>query len=294
MKHKRTPPSWVFSIVFLVLGILVAQAPAVRCATPVKTVIEDWFGLRHFACPTPRTFDPKYREKPSFFAKGTDCPADAHLILVSGQSNAGNFLLSNDYDAKGAVNAYNGKCYDLKGTVLGAVGEKQSLMPAIASKLTLDKPVVFLTTAWPSTSIIHWSKPGSELAHYTNQELKRLQDIGLNVSAMVWIQSEEDAHTGVDYIRRFHMAQNMMFDSITGADDAPLILTQSSLCGRIPTDPDLLAQQEQLGIVALNTDELGDDYRYDTCHYNEKGTEAIATAIAAKLNEALTKSAGDE
>ena len=67
------------------------------------------------------------------------------------------------------LNYFNGKCYKLSNPVLGAEGDKQSVVPAIASKLRSSSKYIFLTTGWGGTSITRWGKNNSELSEYTNK-----------------------------------------------------------------------------------------------------------------------------
>ena len=79
--------------------------------------------------------------------KAVECPKNSIVILVSGQSNASNFLRSKKrYDNK-HLNYFNGKCYKLSNPVLGAEGEMSSLIPALASKLDKSKKLFSLRQA---------------------------------------------------------------------------------------------------------------------------------------------------
>ncbi len=282
------------SLVFLSLGVLVAQAPAFRCSPAMINLIEKTLNLSYFQCRVEAPFKMHGRNTDTRGRQAVPCPTDAHLVLVTGQSNSANFLMADDYQHSNVYNAFDGQCYALQDPVLGATNHAKSLMPAIASKLDVDKPLVFLTTGWSSTSILDWANPDFELASYTNQELKRLQDQGLTLEAMVWIQGEQDAHTTTDYEAEFSKAMDLVFNGIAARDTATLIVTQSTICGRRTPDTHLQAAQAavhlgaQPAIVAINTDTLGHDFRHDTCHYNAAGVEKIATAIAKPLQDVLT------
>ncbi len=36
-------------------------------------------------------------------------------------------------------------------------------------------------------------------------------------------------------------------------------------------------------LLGMNTDKLGNDYRWDTCHFNSRGRSAIVDRVAAEI-----------
>ena len=236
-----------------------------------------------------------------------DCPKSAKVILVTGQSNAGNYLFSKEYENKRHVNFFKGSCYVLDNPVFGATGGQASVAPAIASKLISQLPYIFLTTGWVGTSIKAWSDEGPRLSEYTNEELKDLQKHGHDLSAVIWIQGESDSiwmcdkdtpscttpKKRIDYIKYFDLMKSKILQDLKNKQNVKFVITQTSVCGNeLARDETLNAQQLQLGkdkntYVTEVTDSLGEEYRHDRCHFNALGVEAIAEEISSVLNDIL-------
>ena len=219
------------------------------------------------------------------------CPKSAKVILIAGQSNSANHVRSTEYQSKPHVNYFNGSCYELENPVFGATGAGESVVPGIASKLTSKSPYIFLTMGWTATSIIHWTADNNGLSDYINKNLADLQRQGHNLDAVVWIQGERDARLNIDYVSHFNEMRLIMLRGLSSNHKVKFVVTQTSICGGL-NDEYLNEQQLQLGndentYVLEVTDNLGMEYRYDSCHFNELGTEAIAKAISFTLNNIL-------
>ena len=110
----------------------------------------------------------------------------------------------------------------------------------------------------------------------------------------MWIQGESDAFTGIDYISHFSKIHKLL---TKGINHTPIhyILTQSSKCD--PKGPDanitdtqaFIANNSETIHVAMNTDNLGDEYRMDGCHYNGDGANIIAHSIAKNIDDILLR-----
>jgi len=219
------------------------------------------------------------------------CPKSANVILVTGQSNSANSLLSLEYKNNLHVNYLYGNCYVLDNPVLGATGNLNSITPAIASKLSLKTPYIFLTTGWAGTSITSWSLDNSELSGYTNHHLKELEKLGSKLSAVVWIQGEADAYSKINYKYHFKKMKTNVLRDLSIEHSVKFLITQTSIC-QTHRDRHLNKQQMELGneentYVTEVTDNLGNSFRYDKCHFNELGTEAIAKELSSILNDVL-------
>ena len=168
------------------------------------------------------------------------CPKSANVILVAGQSNSANALLSFEYENKLHVNYFNGSCYVLDNPVLGATSMLSSVAPAIASKLTSKSPYIFLTSGWGGTSIRSWSMDNSELSGYTNNELRDLEKKGHNLSAVVWIQGETDSinftRREIDYKSHFNIMKSKFLRGLSNKQNVKFVITQSSRCANQPRD----------------------------------------------------------
>jgi hypothetical protein len=231
------------------------------------------------------------------------CPESAQVILVAGQSNSANHVVSKKYANSQHVNYYDKKCYSLENPVLGATGHNDSVVPAIAAKLKSTSPYIFLTVGWGGTSIIEWGKENSGLSRNVNKNLRELNASGHNLHAVVWIQGEsdngrvqgeiiDDEH--FDYAHYFNEMKDQMFEGLDNKGSVKFIVTQTSICNG-PRDIKLNDIQKSLGrdkntYVTMVTDSLDLNYRYDVgkgwagCHFNKFGTEEIAKEISSILN----------
>lgn len=223
-----------------------------------------------------------------------DVSSKRDIIILFGQSNSANSVLSNEYFRSKHLNYFNKKFYRLSNPVLGANGDKDSVAPAIAAKLKSKKPYIFLTNGWGGTSIYDWSHPNSMLVKYIKRNLKDLLKIH-RLKYLIWIQGESDNNTDVDYIRQFNIFRDNLFSGISNKQlqKAKWIITQTSICGN-KRDHVLNAQQKKLAqrdkvYITKVTDSLDINYRFDDCHFNKFGTEKIAIEISKIINKLNNK-----
>jgi len=219
-----------------------------------------------------------------------DVSSKRDIIILFGQSNSANSVLSNKYSRSKHFNYFNKKFYFLSNPVLGANGDKDSVAPAIAAKLKSKKPYIFLTNGWGGTSIYDWSHPNSMLVKYVKRNLKDLLKIH-RLKYLIWIQGESDNNTDVDYIKEFNIFRKNLLSGISNKQlqEAKWIITQTSICGS-KRDYILNAQQKKLAqrdkiYVTKVTDSLDVNYRFDDCHFNKFGTEEIAIEISKIINK---------
>ena len=237
-----------------------------------------------------KKFPSRERIQPDKNKTRVDVSSKRDIIILFGQSNSANSVLSNEYFRSKHLNYFNKKFYRLSNPVLGANGDKDSVAPAIAAKLKSKKPYIFLTNGWGGTSIYDWSHPNSMLVKYIKRNLKDLLKIH-RLKYLIWIQGESDNNTNVDYIKEFNIFRNNLFSGISNKQlkEAKWIITQTSICGN-KRDHILNAQQKKLAqrdnvYVTKVTDSLDINYRFDDCHYNKFGTEEIAIEISKIINK---------
>ena len=237
-----------------------------------------------------KKFPSRERIQPDKNKTRVDVSSKRDIIILFGQSNSANSVLSNKYSSSKHLNYFNKKFYFLSNPVFGANGDKDSVAPAIAAKLKSKKPYIFLTNGWGGTSIYDWSHPNSMLVKYVKRNLKDLLKIH-RLKYLIWIQGESDNNTDVDYIKEFNIFRNNLLSGISNKQlkEAKWIITQTSICGS-KRDHILNAQQKKLAqrdnvYVTKVTDSLDINYRFDDCHYNKFGTEEIAIEISKIINK---------
>ena len=241
-----------------------------------------------------KKFPSRERIQPDRNKTRVDVSSKRDIIILFGQSNSANSVLSNEYFRSKHLNYFNKKFYRLSNPVLGANGDKDSVAPAIAAKLKSKKPYIFLTNGWGGTSIYDWSHPNSMLVKYIKRNLKDLLKIH-RLKYLIWIQGESDNNTDVDYIKEFNIFRDNLFSGISNKQlqKAKWIITQTSICGN-KRDHVLNAQQKKLAqkdkvYITKVTDSLDINYRFDDCHFNKFGTEEIAIEISKIINKLNNK-----
>ena len=242
-----------------------------------------------------KKFPSRERIQPIKYKKHINVTSNKDIIVLFGQSNSANSVISKEYSKSKHLNYFNKKFYPLSNPALGANGDKDSVAPAIAAKLQSKNPYIFLTNGWGGTSIYDWSHPNSMLVKYVKKNLKELLKKH-QLRYLIWIQGESDNNTDVDYIKEFNIfRKNLLSDfSFEKLKDIKWIITQTSICGN-ERDYILNNQQKKLAerhkvYVTNVTDNLDINYRFDECHFNKFGTEEIANEIAKIINQHNKKS----
>lgn len=222
------------------------------------------------------------------------CPDPARervvVALIAGQSNAANHgaPAQQQPDNPSVVNLLNGQCYLARHPLLGATGVDASPWIDMAERLlevgAADK-VVLIATAIGGTAIVEWA-PGGE---YHNRLLARISEArsaGLHVTHFVWHQGEAEGWSNGDashYSRSLHA----LLASVRIATESPLpaYIALASRCtihesAAVREAQRAVAKQDPLTFVAVNSDELGYEYRYDGCHFLLSGLKIVGSAYA--------------
>ena len=220
------------------------------------------------------------------------CPKNAFVIMVSGQSNSANFLKSYKKYKNKHYNYYDGKCYELSNPVLGAEGEMSSLIPAIASKLDKYEDIIFFTSGIGGLSIKEANDKNQVFINYNKTSLEELDKKGNYLKVFIWIQGESDAGNSLDYINNFNSMYNKITRNLTSRNNIKLIITQTTKC-KNKEDEILRKKQKIISysrdalLKTINTDKLGNKFRYDECHFNDLGIEKIAYEISNIIKETI-------
>lgn len=218
------------------------------------------------------------------------CPQNSKIILISGQSNASNFLKSSKKYKNKHLNYFRGKCYNLSNPVLGAEGEMSSLVPAIAAKLNTSEKIIFITSGRGGMPIKHANNKNKVFINYNKKALDDLEKNNNVLSFFVWIQGESDRGNSDHYLDNFNNMFNNIVKDLKNKNNINLIITQTTRCFN-KDDPNLRETQKKISmnrnksIEVINTDKLGNNYRYDKCHFNEMGIELLSNQISGIINE---------
>ena len=281
-----------FFILFFLILAIIGSFNSTRCSSLSLKVFDDLLGFTGIESACKKLKNQKIIFNPEKFNNlelktEVECPKNSDIILIIGQSNAANNLLSSVDQSKKDINFnyLNSKCYQLSEPVLGATGNKYSLTSSLSAKLINKDPIVFFTAGINATSIKKWSSD-KEISFEINKSLKDLVKNN-SLAFIIWIQGESDAFTNIDYISHFKNMRQILLD---GIDNGKFIITQTSICNS-KQDKILTGYQKELGmlfndvIVTDVTDNLDNNYRYDGCHFNKFGTEAITDEISKIINK---------
>jgi len=213
------------------------------------------------------------------------CPAekDAYVVIGFGQSNSANHAGHRFESNIDIVNFYNGKCYVAADPLLGATGRSGSVWIPLAEALNVkDKTIVLSAFGVGGSKVSDWLSEDYLLPFY-KENIDALKKKYKAPNALVWIQGESDVSTERDVLSQ----QLRDWFGLLRSDfkDSNIYVTGTSYCSSKSNDSVLSAQRKQAesieAIYVGSTDKLNQQkYRYDDCHFSEKGIKALAALIS--------------
>ncbi len=227
------------------------------------------------------------------------CPAtDGTLVFVIfGQSNAANHGDTGLRAPDAAFDFYGGRCFEGHDPQFSATGKGGSLWPAFADSLRAageTRPILTANVAVGNTPIAEWM-PGTKHARFLIQETRALSSAGYQIAGFLFFQGESDRKTPVPVYRD---ALTRIADMIDAeAPDVPLIIADTSICALEEAGGEKSAPLSRARIAAASdrkniivgpdTDMLGPEYRYDGCHFNRRGLQALGALWADSVRQTL-------
>jgi hypothetical protein len=227
------------------------------------------------------------------------CPTgEPIVILTGGQSNAAN-ALSDPVDENPSLRAFmfhKGRCYRLRDPVLGVTGDRGSLWTALGHRLAAEtgRDVVFINGGVGGTTYRDWLNLHTG---YFDRLRKLVEDAarhGLRPHWVLWHQGESDALRNVPS-EVFEGELKVLIGRLMSERplaDVKLVLYAASVCygsdRRLP-QPRLRQAQRRAAELSPNvlmgpdTDRYGARFRYDDCHFNGPGRDAIVDETAKLL-----------
>lgn len=227
-------------------------------------------------------------------------PAITHLLVTGGQSNAANAGTARATLPEGAEVYiwFDGQCFHGEDPMLGAGGTGGSLWPPIGAALAdgLGAPVLFVNGAVGASQVGDWLDRRSGYLNTLLGRIAQAQTAGYTPELILWHQGETDAGIMPD-TPKGRATMQAQFEALTGAlleatPNARLYLFQASKCTgaqRVNGVAAMRAVQRAVAdgndriIEGLDTDTFGDDFRWDRCHFNSHGREAITDVLAPQL-----------
>ncbi len=222
---------------------------------------------------------------------GADCGADERpplVVMVLGQSNAASRTRADTPSAAVRI-VQDGRCWLAADPLPGTSGGSASIWTALSAELTTRLPQrtpVFAPLAVGATSMRQWTEPGPMREAFL-QHLRAIRAGGLLPQVVAWQQGEADMREGTE-ARHYQAGLAVLRRDLDAAGiRAPLLVARSTYCrmagsGAIGRAIDRRFVREPIDRVwpGPDTDRLGDDYRYDRCHFDARGREAAARAWA--------------
>lgn len=209
------------------------------------------------------------------------------VFLVMGQSNAANFGKTK-YDANcfRLHNFYDGELFRLEDPLKGANGTGGSVWSRLGTLLMQNQfaeEIIFAPVAIGGVSLEEFL-PGTALNASMLNAINKLNIDSHKITHILWHQGESnntrlnssltDIENATLYTTQFIQLTNQI--RALGID-APIFISTATRCGNSSIDTALQQAQQNLQNDSLkifngpNTDLLGNKYRYDDCHFNDKG-----------------------
>jgi hypothetical protein len=214
------------------------------------------------------------------------CPEGVPIIVVIGQSNAANSV-GHRFEARHQVfEMLNGRCYKAAGPLAGAdlaYGSYWPLVGDLLIKRNFSRSVIFLGLAKGNTTVAQWADPHG-LGGYLGRKLDEVR----GVTHVVWHQGEADSKTAAD---RYQASLEEVIRNIRShAPLAKIVIAQASVCTGRPRNEAILHAQSAVVDLAHNvypgpnSDLLAEsEFRYDGCHFSERGARRLSEMWADKL-----------
>lgn len=235
-------------------------------------------------------------------ATETDCPPQEEtlLIVAGGQSNAANYNshLSASLPDERVFTFFEGKCYVAQDPMLGAEGTKGSLWPALGADLArrLDRPVMFIVAAAGGTRYSDWTAARAPYLDRLRSQISAAQQRGFAPALIVWHQGESDAIASPSAQEVARDLRALAYQIMQAVPEAEFYMFQASRCtgpkrvsqsGEVRQAQAAVADTEPRIKLGFDTDTLGDDYRWDRCHFNRFGRQEIVSNAVDDIDRLL-------
>ncbi len=216
------------------------------------------------------------------------------IFIVAGQSNAcgydKKFYASKEgkvkYGFYGNRNIVWKECIDpYKENWGGAV------WPQLGDSLSkkMNAPIGFINLAKPGSNIGQWIKD----SNYLNEVIDCIKMLGKNkCRAILWHQGESDQNTSPD-LYRTTLKESIDYCNKKIGAQIPWLVSCASYHNGWFSEKIAVSQRslwdERIVYPGPNSDSLGNEFRYDRTHFNEKGTHELAKMWQKCIENAFLK-----
>jgi|GEM_PF-4609612 len=256
---------------------------------------EKYLELKYYVRKT-LDFEKSWSQLPSSYqAKNKQvkpCPSteDAIVLISGGQSNAANSISSKYKPSRSVSVWFDGKCYGASDPLLGANGKNGSIWSLLAEKISKKekKPVLLINGGVGGTQFSDWNDDRSGYYQALLKRVESAKENGFIPDLILWHQGETDAlvEKNRDVVEK---DITDFLDRLTSSiSQTPVYLFQASKCighfrengvAEFIEAVNKAANKFDDVHIGFNTDTLGNDFRWDTCHFNSRGRRAIVQAV---------------
>lgn len=227
-------------------------------------------------------------------------PAEALVIITGGQSNAANVntRLSETPPEDRVAVWFEGECWPAADPILGTPGQGGSLWPPLGAGLseTLQRPVLFINGAVGGTQVSDWLDARSGYRASLLKRVEAARAAGFEPDLVLWHQGETDAGSEWDMDLVETQFRTLADGLLEAMPQARLYLFRASKCigahraqgvEGIRNAQTAVAESRDRIIAGFDTDTLDNEYRWDTCHFNSVGRDAIVARLVPELTGLL-------
>ena len=230
------------------------------------------------------------------------CPNESVNIAYLGQSNHGNIIeREKNFDLPYKnVFTYDwrlGVCSRYKEPLVGVDGRaggfghiSSDTIYYLKKNYNFSKNIIVLGFSKGGTKAQDWAS--GQLANKFDFFLKRLKKDDIDIDYVFWHQGEsEDKNANRIYYQNYIRDIHLIFQKIlTNSSKTRIGMALVSVCR---SEKNKYLNKSQLSVIqgnnrvflTLNTDNLGRNYRYDGCHFNDLGASVIGKKYAAFINK---------
>lgn len=214
-------------------------------------------------------------------------PADRRrVVVILGQSNAANYGSTRRHAGPGVHAYFDGQLYAAADPLPGgdaAGGTPWTRLGARWVTMGQADHVVLALVALGSTRATDFAA-GGRLHDRLRRTLRDLETLGLNPNFVLWQQGEtegSDPHSGgAEYLSKL---QQVIATCHELAPNARVVVARATRTRSTPPNEQIRAAQARAADLpgaqrGPDLDQLGDEYRSDGVHFNERGLDAVADA----------------
>ena len=219
------------------------------------------------------------------------------VLLVLGQSNAGNHGALPSHTAEPVTLIAEGKCIRATGPLPGGTGQGGSIwqhLPALLSSQREPRSVALSVLAVNATSIEDWTHPSSPLRERLSAHVASMCHLDLAPTLVLWQQGEADALLGTStYVYRYGLGRLATMLSEAGSS-APILLARSTICRSKPNAAIRSAIENIISgdprfRLGPDTDTLSGNTFRNGCHLTASGLDSAAKMWSETISFEIPK-----